>query len=89
MKVLGKVSALSLRQHLESQTDAEEWPAADHVENDVAQALLRERMQSGIALCPGRTRAALRMVAGSSLTTMVSGATFLSAFANERRLPMP
>ena len=38
---------------------------------------LRQRMQSGIALCPGRTtRSALVIVAGSALTTMVrSGAT--------------
>ena len=48
-------------------------------------------MQSGIALWPGSTtRAASPMTSGSALTTMVrSGATCASAFATERRLPIP
>ena len=48
-------------------------------------------MQSGIALCPGSTtRAAAPITAGSALTTMLrSGATCASAFATERRLPIP
>ena len=48
-------------------------------------------MQSGIALWPGSTtRAAARITAGSALTTIArSGATWTSAFATERRLPIP
>ena len=48
-------------------------------------------MQSGIALCPGSTtRSAARITAGSPDTTISrSGATCASAFATERRLPIP
>ena len=49
-------------------------------------------MQSGMALWPGSTTRAGRAddVAGSALTTMVrSGATCASAFATERKLPIP
>ena len=48
-------------------------------------------MQSGIALWPGSTtRAAPRITPGSAVTTMLrSGATWASAFATERRLPIP
>jgi hypothetical protein len=48
-------------------------------------------MQSGIAAWPGSTtRSAARTVSASPVTTMsLAGATCLSAFATERRLPMP
>ena len=48
-------------------------------------------MQSGIALWPGSTvRSAARMVpASEDTTTSRSGATWRSAFATERRLPVP
>ena len=51
----------------------------------------RPFMQSGMALWPGRTtRSASRIAAASAETsTSRSGATWASAFATERRLPMP
>jgi len=51
----------------------------------------RQAMQSGIALWPGSTtRAAPRISPGSLDTTIERvGATCTSAFATERRLPMP
>jgi hypothetical protein len=48
-------------------------------------------MQSGIAPCPGKTtRSAASISAALELMRTVSfGATCSSAFATERRLPMP
>ena len=82
-----------VEEHLQAKADAEKRPVANNLEHDVPQAALVQAAHAiGHRALPGKdhTRCAPDCVRDRALTTMVrSGATCLSAFATERRFPMP
>ena len=83
-----------LEQHLQAEADAEERPRRRRLAATTSRSPLasRQRMQSGIALWPGSTtRSAARIACrvGGDDDASRSGATCASAFATERRLPIP
>ena len=89
----GGPSSLDLEEHLQAETDAEERPVARRLQHGVGEAA-REQSRHAI-----RHRALARqhrplggaecVPASADTTTSRSGATWRSAFATERRLPMP